>query len=604
MGIRTCHGCKLTKLGKSTTPIHGYGCKLTKVGSNAMEQFATMVSDLAENLAEILAEQLGHKSDFFRKNCLPSTCYVRMNRYPPCPISSQVYGLMPHTDSDFITILYQDQIGGLQLVKHGKWIAVKPNKDALIINIGDLFQAWSNDVYKSIEHRVVANTQSARFSTAYFFCPSYDTMIQSCVENSVYRTFSFREFRQQVRDDVKRLGYKIGLPRKVSFLGGMPAGDAYGSWSDLDLQQHPPSFNSETSQSLTQPQQVDSQKKGGRKKTKSKRGKNVEDEPVAAGRWLPVEEELLATCYVAVWKIITLEGHKSMKRKKIQKRTKDMLTSKWHTLNANCQRFNTAYKRAKRLGKSGKNNVDVLKRAQSIYRDEHKGVAFCQEDAWAILKFHPKWDAPEQVDLTGDVHGATQENLFGHDARPRPTGKPRPAKKTKSDATASTGGSSASTQFGELMEHELRLKREAAEGAFEAQAEKDRTLMRLEELRFLATSTKDLDDDDAYCIKKQKRLIKNKMRNDLGDEDDEDDASTQFGELIEHELRLKREAAEGAFEAQAEKDRTLMRLEELRFLATSTKDLDDDDAYWINKQKRLIKNKMRNDLGDEDDEDE
>nr|GFA75942.1 hypothetical protein [Tanacetum cinerariifolium] len=142
--------------------------------------------------------------------------------------------------------------------------------------------------------------------------------------------------------------------------------------------------------------------------------------------------------------------------------------------------------------------------------------------AWAILKFHPKWDAPEQVDLTGDVPGATQEDLFGHDARPRPAGKPRPAKKIKSDATASTGGSRASTQFGELMEQELRLKREAAERGFETQAEKDRTLMRLEELRFLATSTKDLDDDNAYC-KKQKRLIKNKMRNDLGDEDDEDE---------------------------------------------------------------------------------
>ncbi|GJT75800.1 hypothetical protein Tco_1042525 [Tanacetum coccineum] len=273
-----------------------------------------------------------------------------------------------------------------------------------------------------------------------------------------------------------------------------------------DLQQNPPSFNSETSQSLTQPQQVDSPKKGGRKKTKSKRGKNVEDEPqepVAAGRWLPVEEELLATCYVAV-----SEDNNVGRSQKHE--------TFWY-------RFNAAYKRAKRLGKSGENDVDFLKRAQSIYRDEHKGVSFSQEDAWAILRFHPKWDAPEQVDLTGDVPGATQEDLFGHDARPRPAGKPRPAKKTKSDATASTGGSSASTQFGELMEQELRLKREAAERAFEAQAEKDRTLMRLEELRFLATSTKDLDDDDAYWIKKQKQLIKNKMRNDLGDEDDEDE---------------------------------------------------------------------------------
>ncbi|GJT22878.1 hypothetical protein Tco_0892815 [Tanacetum coccineum] len=187
------------------------------------------------------------------------------------------------------------------------------------------------------------------------------------------------------------------------------------------------------------------------------------------------------------------------------------------------QQFNAAYKRAKRLGKNGENGVDFLKRAQSIYLDEHKGVSFSQEDAWAILRFHPKWDAPEQVDLTRDVPGASQEDLFDHDARPRPAGKPRPAKKTKFDATASTGGSSASTQFGELMEQELRLKREAVERAFEAQAEKDRTLMRLEELRFLATSTKDLDDNDAYWIKKQKQLIKNKMRNDLGDEDDEDE---------------------------------------------------------------------------------
>nr|GEU36798.1 hypothetical protein [Tanacetum cinerariifolium] len=146
-------------------------------------------------------------------------------------------------------------------------------------------------------------------------------------------------------------------------------------------------------------------------------GKNVEDEPVAAGRWLPVEEELLATCYVAV---------------------------------------------------SEDNNVGRSQKHETF------------------------------VDLTGDVSGATQEDLCGHDARPRPVGKPRPAKKTKSDATTSTGGSSASTQFGELMKQELRLKRKAAEKAFEAQAEKDRTLMRLKELRFLATSTKDLDDDDAY----------------------------------------------------------------------------------------------------------
>lgn len=114
--------------------------------SSTMEQFATTVSSLALKLAEILAEKLGHKSTFFHENCLPSTCYLRMNRYPPCPIPSEVFGLMPHTDSDFLTILHQDQVGGLQLVKDDRWIAVKPNPEALIINIGDLFQVINVDL--------------------------------------------------------------------------------------------------------------------------------------------------------------------------------------------------------------------------------------------------------------------------------------------------------------------------------------------------------------------------------------------------------------------------------------------------------------------------
>lgn len=182
--------------------------------SSTVRQFATTVSELAHKLANILAEKLGHdQSIFFEENCLPSTCYLRMNRYPPCPKYSHVFGLMPHTDSDFLTILYQDQVGGLQLVKDEKWISVKPNPEALIVNIGDLFQAWSNGVYKSVEHRVVASPKVERFSTAYFLCPSYDAVLQSCKGPSIYRKFSFREYRQQVQDDVRKLGYKIGLAR-------------------------------------------------------------------------------------------------------------------------------------------------------------------------------------------------------------------------------------------------------------------------------------------------------------------------------------------------------------------------------------------------------
>ncbi|XP_027364743.1 gibberellin 2-beta-dioxygenase 8-like [Abrus precatorius] len=190
---------------------------LSSSGSNTfdstVEQFASQVSSLAQTLADILADKMGHKSTYFQENCSPSTCYVRLNRYPPCPLASEVHGLMPHTDSDFLTILHQDQVTGLQIVKDGKWIAVKPNPDALIIIIGDLFQVWSNGVYKSVEHRVVTNPKLERFSMAYFFCPCNDTVIESCTEPSVYKKFSFGEYRQGVQDDVQKLGYKIGLPK-------------------------------------------------------------------------------------------------------------------------------------------------------------------------------------------------------------------------------------------------------------------------------------------------------------------------------------------------------------------------------------------------------
>nr|GEX09950.1 RNA-directed DNA polymerase, eukaryota [Tanacetum cinerariifolium] len=297
-----------------------------------------------------------------------------------------------------------------------------------------------------------------------------------------------------------------------------------------------------------------------------------------------------------------------------QKRTKVMLSSKWNTLNHNCQKFNAIYKRCSRLTKSGESELDVMKQARGAYRDENKNSTFAQEDAWKILRKHAKWDAPAPVDLTEDeeISEVNTDELFGPDARPRPPGKQRPEKKTKSDTSVSTGGSSSSSQFGEIMTKELRLKRKAAEAVFEVAKEKDRTVMRLEEMKFLAISTKDflkfhpkwdapeqvdltgdvpgatqedLFGHDALPRPAGKPRPAKKTKSDATASTGGSNASTQFGKVMEHELRMKREAAERAFEAQVEKDRTLTRLEELRFLATSIKDLDDVNAYWIKKQK-------------------
>ncbi|XP_028761742.1 gibberellin 2-beta-dioxygenase 8-like [Neltuma alba] len=177
--------------------------------------FATKATLLAERLAEILGQEVKIKSSYFQENCLPNTCFLRLNRYPVCPVPSKVFGLLPHSDSSFLTLVYQDQVGGLQLMKDGKWCGIKPNPQALLVNIGDLFQAASNGVYKSIKHKVLAAEKEERYSVAYFFSPSYDTVIESHGGGSpsIYRKFSFREYKQQADKDVRELGDKVGLSR-------------------------------------------------------------------------------------------------------------------------------------------------------------------------------------------------------------------------------------------------------------------------------------------------------------------------------------------------------------------------------------------------------
>ncbi|GKB31559.1 hypothetical protein Tco_0870960 [Tanacetum coccineum] len=168
--------------------------------------------------------------------------------------------------------------------------------------------------------------------------------------------------------------------------------------------------------------------------------------------------------------------------------------------------------------KSGESEVDLMIRARGIYRDDNKNNTFNHEDAWAVLRKYLKWDTPDPapVDLTEG------ENV--------------PDEHVPAVNTEELFGGSSSAQFGEFMTHEFRLKREAAEKAFEVAKEKGRTITRLEELRFLALSTKDLSDDDAYYINLQKQAIKDKLKlqmprpsnnNDYNNDDDDDDDETE-----------------------------------------------------------------------------
>lgn len=107
-------------------------------------KLAVALTNLAHTLADVLAQNLDYACRDFPQNCNERTCFLRLNRYPPCPFSwpetGGASGLVSHTDSDYLTILYQDQVGGLQVMKDSRWVAVRPNRNALIVNIGDLLQ--------------------------------------------------------------------------------------------------------------------------------------------------------------------------------------------------------------------------------------------------------------------------------------------------------------------------------------------------------------------------------------------------------------------------------------------------------------------------------
>ena len=65
-----------------------------------------------------------------------------------------------HTDPGILTLLFQDMVGGLQaLSKSNGWIDIAPQKDAIVVNLGDSMQVWTNDNYRAAVHRVLMMDQ-------------------------------------------------------------------------------------------------------------------------------------------------------------------------------------------------------------------------------------------------------------------------------------------------------------------------------------------------------------------------------------------------------------------------------------------------------------
>ncbi|KAI8525035.1 hypothetical protein RHMOL_Rhmol13G0197100 [Rhododendron molle] len=171
----------------------------------AMKEFAAKLEKLAEQLLDLLCENLGIEKGYLKKAFYGSkgpTFGTKVSSYPPCPRPELIKGLRAHTDAGGLILLFQDdKVSGLQLLKDGEWVDVPPLKHSIVINIGDQLEVITNGKYKSVMHRVIAQPDGNRMSLASFYNPGSDAVIYpspALVEKEekkqVYPKFVFEDY--------------------------------------------------------------------------------------------------------------------------------------------------------------------------------------------------------------------------------------------------------------------------------------------------------------------------------------------------------------------------------------------------------------------------
>eukprot|EP00262_Sarcandra_glabra_P020763 TRINITY_DN841_c0_g1_i1.p1 TRINITY_DN841_c0_g1~~TRINITY_DN841_c0_g1_i1.p1 ORF type:complete len:341 (+),score=68.12 TRINITY_DN841_c0_g1_i1:127-1023(+) len=172
-----------------------------------MKEFVVELEKMAEQILDLFCENLGLEKGYLKKafcGAKGPTFGTKVSNYPPCPRPELIKGLRAHTDAGGLILLFQDdRVSGLQLLKDGQWVDVPPMRHSIVINLGDQLEVITNGKYKSVMHRVIAQTDGNRMSIASFYNPGSDAVIYPAPQlvereakesSQVYPKFVFSDY--------------------------------------------------------------------------------------------------------------------------------------------------------------------------------------------------------------------------------------------------------------------------------------------------------------------------------------------------------------------------------------------------------------------------
>ncbi|KAK6148923.1 hypothetical protein DH2020_016448 [Rehmannia glutinosa] len=147
--------------------------------SKSVETFSEQLSELDKIVRKMVVKSLGLEK--YMDEHMNSTRYlVRVQKYDAPKSQEAEIGLTSHTDKNIFTILYGNEVKGLEaMTKDGQWIFVEPSMNSFIVMIGDSFHAWTNGRLHSSYHRVTMAGDEARYSIALFSIPKPEYIIKA-----------------------------------------------------------------------------------------------------------------------------------------------------------------------------------------------------------------------------------------------------------------------------------------------------------------------------------------------------------------------------------------------------------------------------------------